>query len=114
MTTSSPSFVSKIDLTLLKKLVSELEAMVATCAALPTDSKENTNDAIIELAKASGIAANISQEAAFLTKDLYAVITSITAITSLNKAAYSSEEQAFLDILGSAIKAPPKDHGGRN
>jgi len=113
MTTSSPSFVSKIDLTLLKKLVSELEAMLATCAALPTDSKDRANNAIIELAKTSGIAANISQEAALLTKDLYA------AITSTNKAAYLdgvSMEDQLLDLLGGlgSPKAPPKDHGGRN
>jgi hypothetical protein len=111
--TSTTSPASKIDLTLLKRLVAELETMVETCSVMTTDSKERAQDTIVELAKASGIAANISQEGALLMKDLYA------AIAAANQGAYlagvSSDEKSLLDLLGVlGGKAPPKDHGGRN
>lgn len=111
-TSSTTSVASKIDLSLLKRLVAELETMVETCSVMTTDSKERAQNTVIELAKASGIAANISQEAALLVKDLYA------AVAVANQGAYlagvPSEEKSLLDLLGLGGKTPAKDQGGRN
>jgi len=63
----------KIDLTLLKKLVSELEIAVSATQDLPTDKKEEVHHFITELSKALGLAASVAQEASLLTKDMYRV-----------------------------------------
>lgn len=103
---------SKIDLSLLKKLVNELDAMIETAYAIPTDNVDKAHEAILELAKASGLAANISQEAALLVKDLYAVVLKVNQSAYTNGSA--SAEDQLLDLLGSLGKAPAKDNSGRN
>lgn len=65
----------KIELTLLKKLVSELETSLNTVQELPFDERDQFNTFITELAKTSGLAAGVAQEATALVKDMYQVST---------------------------------------
>src|SRR5581483_6775859 len=65
----------KINLTLLKKLVSELEATLAVTEEIPTDKDEDAIRFITELSKSSGLAAAVAQEASALVKDMYKVST---------------------------------------
>jgi len=61
----------KVNLDLLKKLVSELESILTIAEAHPeTDVKGY----VAELAKASGLASVVSQEAYMVVKDIYTII----------------------------------------
>lgn len=61
----------KIDLTLLKKLVGELESNLATADGI-REEKTDTNvyDYVVEMSKSMGIAAGIVQEATMLVGDI--------------------------------------------
>jgi hypothetical protein len=60
----------KVDLTLLKRLVSELDAMLATADGMSTDVKADKNEWVLELSKATGVAAGILTEAGLLMGDI--------------------------------------------
>lgn len=63
----------KVDLTLMKKLISELEVMLASSQAIrnmPNADKSVVVEFIVEMSKAAGIAAGISQEGAALMGDI--------------------------------------------
>jgi hypothetical protein len=62
----------KVDLTLLKRLVSELETSVSTMDTLgdKTFSKENGVELAVEASKAAGVAAGVMQEAGMLILDI--------------------------------------------
>lgn len=64
-----PKKLPKLDLTLLKKLVAELETSANHAQELPTGDTDQVHAFIIELAKTSGLAANVAQEASALVKD---------------------------------------------
>jgi len=63
----------KVDLTLIKRLVSELEHAVDIAEKLQ-DAGGNKNDWIIELNKASGLASGIVGEGAALIGDMQVII----------------------------------------
>lgn len=68
--------INKIDLTLLKKMVGELESSLATGEGLGT-TEGNKNEYIIEMSKAAGLCAGLIQEAAMLIGDVQATIMSV-------------------------------------
>ena len=66
--------IDKVDLTLLKKLVGELENTLNTADGIkksgsPSNST-NVNDYIVEMSKATGLATGVMQEAAMLIMDI--------------------------------------------
>jgi len=63
----------KIELKLLKKLVSELEAAMVAAQERPTEKEEEVHNFITEMSKVSGLAAGVAQEAGALVKDCYQV-----------------------------------------
>lgn len=95
----------KIDTTLLKKLVSELDILLASAqvikdTASKTD-KESADQLVIELQKAAGIAAGAAQEATALIMDIGHEVKMFSAPDPM-------------DILGNALlkTKPPGGFGG--
>lgn len=70
---------TKIDLSLLKRLVGELESMVATAEGMSTDVKADKNEWVLELSKATGVAAGIMTEAGLLMGDIQHIIAGTPA-----------------------------------
>lgn len=98
----------KIELTLLKKLVGELEIAINAAQELPVDEKEQVHHFISELSKASGLAAGVAQEATALVKDMYQV----SAMSQ--KPAPAMGGQDFLaELFGDALGEDP-DKKNRN
>lgn len=64
----------KVDLTLLKRLVAELEGSLNTVDAIQTDVNTDTNEFVVEASKAVGLAAGVMQEAAEIMVRIHAVI----------------------------------------
>ncbi len=61
----------KVDLTLLKRLVTELDAALEGAEQIAANkSDENVQDYIVEMSKATGIAAGVLQEATMLIGDI--------------------------------------------
>ena len=87
----------KIDLTLLKRLVSELDSALNTAEGIKTDVQANKIEWVIELNKATGLAAGIMTEAGMLAGD-------IQYLTQGNPAT-ASKQDLFEKILG-GLKGP--------
>lgn len=68
-----------IDLTLLKRLVGELEAHVNTMKSIKTDVPPNHTELIVEGSKAAGLAAGVMQEAGALMVDIHVFVEGSTA-----------------------------------
>ena len=66
----------KIDLSLLKQLVGELEASLATAEGIKQEVSVKNNDFVVELSKAMGLATGITVEASMLVGDIQATIQS--------------------------------------
>jgi len=88
---------SKIDLTLLKRMVAELEASLGVADGIKTDVTGDKVEWIVELNKATGLAAGVMTEAAMLMGDLQHLVQG--GPSSLNK-------QDFLDKLLGGLKGP--------
>jgi hypothetical protein len=63
----------KVDLTLVKRLVAELELVLTGLDELKANPDNNV-EFIVQASKASGLATGIMQEAALLTMDIQALI----------------------------------------
>ena len=63
---------AKVNLDLLKKLVSELEKSLDAADAISSDA--DTTNYVAELARASGLASVVMQEGSMLVKDVYTLI----------------------------------------
>jgi hypothetical protein len=61
----------KVDLTLVKKLIGELEASLEAADGIKT-AKGDVTDYIVELSKSAGLAAGVMQEASMLVMDVQA------------------------------------------
>lgn len=61
---------TKADLTLLKRLMSELENSLGTANSMSTDIDADLNEYVIELSKAAGLCSGIMQEASMLILDI--------------------------------------------
>jgi len=68
--------VAKVDLTLLKKLVGELESSLGTAEGIKADKQDTSDlhDYVIEMSKCAGLAAGIMTEATMLIGDIGAVV----------------------------------------
>jgi hypothetical protein len=66
----------KVDLTLLKRLVAELESAVNTAESIKTDVNTTDKDVelVVEASKAAGLAAGVMQEAGLLIMDIHALM----------------------------------------
>lgn len=61
---------SKVDLDLLKRLVSELESALSVADGIKTDVGSQKNEYVVEMSKAIGFAAGIMAEAGMLMGDI--------------------------------------------
>ena len=73
--------LDKVDLDLLKKLVSELEASLTAAEGIK-ERKDNVKDYIVELSKAQGLAAGVMKESSLLIMDIQALVSSVQAPSS--------------------------------
>ena len=64
----------KVDLSLLKRLIAELEGSVATMESIQTDVSTNHNEFVVEASKAAGLAAGLMQESAVVLMQLHDTI----------------------------------------
>lgn len=68
----------KINLTLLKSLVGELETSIQAADALKPDplkiDPQNVVPYVVEMSKAAGLSAGVMQEASMLILDIYALV----------------------------------------
>lgn len=71
------SKVLKVDLTLLKRLVSELELALDGCEVLKEAAVEPT-DYVVEMSKTVGLATGITLEASMLALDIQTLIKAST------------------------------------
>ena len=72
----------KVDISLLKRLVAELESSLAIVEVMQTDINADYNEFVVEAAKASGLAAGIMQEATIVLVKIHDVIDGQTAEVS--------------------------------
>lgn len=88
---------NKIDLTIVKRLLAELEATLATAEGINTDVNADKVEYVVEMNKATGLAAGVMTEAGLLMGD----------IQSLIQGAGSSATKAdFLEKLLGSLKGP--------
>lgn len=86
----------KVDLDLVKKLITELESALNVAEAIKTDSKPGMQDYIVEMQKAAGLAAGVMSEAALLVLDIKTLTTSVQGA--------SPKSTAAIDKFLSALK----------
>lgn len=70
------SKVTKVDLSLLKQLVGELESFLATADGIKSDTETSNNEYVVEMFKAAGLAAGIMQESSMLVMDIQMAVRS--------------------------------------
>ena len=93
----------KVDLTLLKRLVSELEASLAS-ADVVKEAALNSNDYVVEVSKAAGLASGLVVEATMLIGDIQYLIKS---------AGSPSKDDSMKDLM-SLFKGTGGGLGGTN
>ncbi len=71
---------NKVDLTLLKKLVGELE--ISLQAAEEEKVDQDHNEYVVEMSKAAGLAAGVMQESSLLIMDIHGLIYGSTTNAS--------------------------------
>jgi hypothetical protein len=64
----------KVDLTLLKKLVAELETSLAASESIRGSKDPSLNDFVVECSKAAGLAAGVMQESSMLILDIQSLV----------------------------------------
>jgi len=88
---------NKVDLTIVKRLLAELESTLATAEGINTDVNADKVEYLVEMNKATGLAAGVMTEAALLMADLQQLIQGAGA---------SSTKADFLEKLLSGLKGP--------
>ena len=86
---------NKVNLDVLKRLVSELETSLVQAEGI---AKTEKLDYVVELSKASGLAAGILTEAGLLMQDIQYLVTGINGPPS--------SKQELLDKLLGGLKVP--------
>lgn len=69
--------IDKVNLTLLKKLVGELEASLTTAESIKSSVNSDVNEYIIEMSKAAGLCAGVMSEAGMLVGDVQTMVMSV-------------------------------------
>lgn len=86
----------KIDLTLLKRLVSQLEKELDACERIKNDETGELVDFIIEMSKSAGLVTGIIQESSLLIGDIQSIVK-----VSQHPGAQQSKPSDYLEkILG--------------
>jgi len=86
----------KIDISLLKKLVGELENHLNVAEGIRKDEAD-IQEYIVEMSRAAGLAAGVMSEAALLIGDIHAGVKSVQQVSAKND---------FLDKLLGGLKGP--------
>ena len=89
----------KVNLDLLKKLVSELEKSLEV-ASLIEPSESSAMEYITEMARASGLAGVVMQEANLLVKDIYTLVRLASTPSPVAEADVMSEIDKILGSPG--------------
>ena len=87
---------NKVDLTVLKRLVSELESELATADGINTSVSPDKVEWVVSLNKATGLAAGVMSEAAAVMGDIQHLIVGDPSL----------DKQDFLDKLLGGFKGP--------
>lgn len=66
--------IDKINLTLLKKFVGELETSLTTAESIKSSANSDVNEYIIEMSKAAGLCAGVMSEAGMLVGDVQTMV----------------------------------------
>lgn len=64
----------KVDLSIIKKLIEELESGLEAAEQLKTKDGAKISDYVVEMSKAAGLAAGIMQEGTFLVNDIQTMV----------------------------------------
>jgi hypothetical protein len=86
----------RVDLSLLKRLVEELDKMVIATEAM-AEAKGDKNEWVLEMSKATGVAAGIMTEAGLLMGDLQSLMQGPST---------GASKQDLLDKLLGGLKGP--------
>ena len=89
--------VGKVDLTVLKRLLSELESELAIADGIKTDVNADRVEWIVSLNKATGLAAGVMSEAGLLMGDIQQLMSGSPA---------TADKQDFLNRLLGGLKGP--------
>lgn len=92
---------NKIDLTLLKKLVGELENSLNNASNISTDVDADLNEYIVEMSKAVGLCAGIMRESSMLIGDIHTAVRNVQSPSGKN-----------MDILLEKVLGSIKGGGG--
>jgi len=88
---------NKVDLTVLKRLVAELESTLSTAEGIQTDVAADKVEFVVEANKATGLAAGIMMEAGLLMGDIQNLLQGASA---------PSVKSDFLEKLLGGLKGP--------
>ena len=88
----------KVDLTVLKRLLAELESTLDTAEAITTDVSSDKVEYIVEMNKATGLAAGLMTEAGLLMGDLQHLISGVGT--------QGASKSDFLEKLLGGLKGP--------
>lgn len=86
----------KIDLATIKRLLAELESTIATAEGINTDVNADKIEYVVEMNKATGLAAGVMTEAAIVMGDLQDLI----------RGAGAPSKADFLEKLLGTLKGP--------
>lgn len=99
MSSDSKKFpVGKIDLTVLKRLVSELESELTAAEGIKTDVNADRVEWLITLNKATGLAAGVLTEAGLLMGDIQQLLSGAPSA--------GTPDKDFLNKLLGGLKGP--------
>lgn len=76
--------ISKVDLTILKKLVEQLEIELAAAEEIKKNENSVLSDYVVGMSKAAGLAAGIMQEGSLLVGDIQSVVRTSQQVPSKN------------------------------
>lgn len=96
---------SKINLKLLKQLVGELEASLATAEGIKSSETGELTDYVVELSKAAGLASGIATESSMLVADVQSIVMSATG---------GGPQAPKMDFLEKILGPLKKDGSGGN
>lgn len=74
--------ISKVDLTLLKRLVGELETSLTTAEGIKSSATSDPAEFVIEMSKAAGLCSGVMQESLMLIGDIQNLTLSVQNPTS--------------------------------
>lgn len=88
---------NKVDLDTIKRLMAELEATLSTAENITTDVKADKVEYVVEMNKATGLAAGIMMEAGLLMGDIQQLISGVST---------PGTKSDFLEKLLGGLKGP--------